>query len=73
MMADHYYSAKENIEEQWRAPNYEVFANTYRDKNKENYKQYKQQLDEHLTGVSHYAKEIAKALTTLTHLCHLQA
>ena len=66
-MADHYYSAKEDIKENWRAPNYEVYANTtpYKDSKGENQRKLKQQLDEHLIGVAHHAKKIAKALPKL--------
>lgn len=68
MLADHYYSSltmKEAFEqdaEQWRNPNYKLFANTEWVEGK---KQYKQQLDEHLIGVAYHAKEIVKALPRL--------
>ncbi len=55
-LADHYYSSKEDVTHEWRNPNYKVYANT--DKTGE----LKQQLDEHLIGVAHYAQKIAKAL-----------
>lgn len=56
MLADHYYSAREKVTEEWRSPNYLVWANTNKAK---------QQLDEHLIGVSHFAKKIVKALPYL--------
>ena len=58
MLADHYYSAQEKIKEEWRSPNYTVWAKSER-------KGVKQQLDEHLIGVAHYAQEIAKSLPKL--------
>ncbi len=59
MLADHYYSAQEKIKEEWRSANYTVWAKS------ENKKGVKQQLDEHLIGVAHYAQEIAKSLPKL--------
>lgn len=68
MMADHFYSAKEKITPEWRGKDYNVYANTYRSfdgKKHPKHGEYKQQLDEHLIGVAHNAKEIAKALPKL--------
>ncbi len=68
ILADHYYSSltlEEAFEigaEQWRNPNYKVFANTHWIEDK---KHYKQQLDEHLIGVAHCAKKIVKELPRL--------
>lgn len=59
MLADHYYSAQEKVTEEWRSPNYIVWANT--DKTKK----YKQRLDEHLIGVAHHVKRIARSLPKL--------
>ena len=59
MLADHYYSAQEKITEEWRSPNYTVWAKS------ENTKGFRQQLDEHLIGVAHYAQKIAKSLPRL--------
>lgn len=59
MLADHYYSAQEKVTEEWRSPNYAVWANTDKTMG------LKQQLDEHLIGVSHHAKKIAQALPKL--------
>ncbi len=60
ILADHYYSSQEKVTDEWRNPNYKAYANTDRKT-----KQFKQQLDEHLIGVAHYAQEIAKALPKL--------
>jgi len=58
MLADHYWSNdKRPKKDEWRAPNYEVFANTNRETGA-----LKQQLDEHLIGVAFEAKKIALAL-----------
>ena len=68
ILADHFYSsltlekAQEKGAEQWRNPNYKVYANTQWVDGK---KQYKQQLDEHLTGVAHHAEKIVTALPRL--------
>jgi CRISPR-associated endonuclease/helicase Cas3 len=59
MLADHCYSAQEGVTEEWRSPNYTVWAKS------ENTKGFKQQLDEHLIGVAHYAQEIVKSLPRL--------
>ena len=56
-LADHYYSSQEKVTDEWRNPNYEVYANTDRETG-----QLKQQLDEHHIGVAHHAEKIAKAL-----------
>ena len=62
MLADHYWSNdKRQKKEEWRAPNYEVYANTYR----EAPRALKQQLDEHLIGVAYHANAIVKALPKL--------
>jgi len=68
MMADHFYSAKDEITPEWQGKDYNVYANTFRNfggKKHLKHGEYKQQLDEHLIGVGHYAKEIAKALPKL--------
>ncbi|HIL03330.1 MAG TPA: type I-F CRISPR-associated helicase Cas3 [Candidatus Thioglobus autotrophicus] len=57
ILADHYYSSQEEVTNEWRNPNYKVYANTDRKT-----KELKQQLDEHLIGVAHHAQKIAKAL-----------
>ncbi len=59
MLADHYYSGC-NITKEWRCSPYTVWANTDRKT-----RAFKQQLDEHLIGVSEYARQIAKALPKL--------
>ena len=59
MLADHYYSAQEKVTEEWRSPNYTVWANTDKTKG------FKQQLDEHLIGVAHHAQMIARSLPKL--------
>jgi CRISPR-associated endonuclease/helicase Cas3 len=61
-LADHFYSSQDEITEEWRSSKYKVYANTFwvDGKNK-----YKQQLDEHLIGVSHHAKKIVQALPRL--------
>ncbi len=56
-LADHFYSSQEEVTNEWRNPNYKVYANTDRKT-----KALKQQLDEHLVGVAHHAQKIAKAL-----------
>ncbi|MBQ4845244.1 type I-F CRISPR-associated helicase Cas3f [Pseudoalteromonas sp. MMG005] len=65
MLADHTYSAKpvDDIRLDWRSENYPVIANT--EKNKQGEKVTKQQLDEHLIGVAHYAAKIADGLLKL--------
>lgn len=60
MLADHHYSALEDVTKEWQSPNYTVYANTDRDT-----KQLKQQLDEHLIGVSKHAIDISQALPRL--------
>jgi len=68
MMADHFYSAQDEITPKWRGKDYNVYANTFRSfggKKHPKHGEYKQQLDEHLIGVTHHAKEIAKALPKL--------
>ncbi len=60
MLADHHYSALEEVTKEWQSPNYAVYANTDRET-----KQLKQQLDEHLIGVSKHAQDIAKAFPSL--------
>ena len=60
MLADHHYSAKEEVTKDWQAPNYKVYANTDRATGA-----LKQQLDEHLIGVSENAKKIIRALPRL--------
>ncbi len=59
MLADHFFSAQEKILEEWRSPNYTVWAKS------ENKSGFRQQLDEHLIGVAHHAQKIAKALPRL--------
>ncbi|MFH1975568.1 MAG: type I-F CRISPR-associated helicase Cas3f [Pseudomonadota bacterium] len=59
MLADHYYSAQEKVTEEWRSPNYIVWANT------DKIKSFKQQLDEHLIGVAYHAQRIARSLPKL--------
>ena len=65
MLADHHYSAKSKVTEDWRAENYRVYANTYRASESEFGHGFKQQLDEHLIGVAFHAGQIAKALPKL--------
>jgi len=68
MMADHFYSAQDETTPEWRGKDYNVYANTFRSfggKKHPKHGEYKQQLDEHLIGVAHHAKEIAKALPKL--------
>lgn len=60
MLADHHYSAQEEPTKKWQAPNYAVYANTNRET-----KELKQQLDEHLIGVSKHALDISSALPRL--------
>lgn len=60
MLADHHYSAKEEPTKEWQSPNYGVYANTNRET-----KELKQQLDEHLIGVSKHALDISSALPRL--------
>ena len=61
MLADHHFSDdKREVKEEWRSPNYVVYANTNRQT-----KALKQQLDEHLIGVACHAKDIVKALPRL--------
>lgn len=60
MLADHHYSALEEVTKEWQSPNYKVYANSDRDT-----KQLKQQLDEHLIGVSKHAIDISQALPRL--------
>lgn len=68
ILADHYYSsltleeAQEQGSGKWRDPNYDVHANTHKPNGT---KQFKQQLDEHLSGVAHHAQKIAQALPKL--------
>lgn len=70
ILSDHYYSSlsfeelREIQAEKWRNPNYQVYANTDW---VDGVKQYKQQLDEHLIGVSHFAEEIVTDLKKLNH------
>ncbi len=70
ILSDHYYSSRSFEElremkaEKWRNPNYQVYANTDW---VDGVKQYKQQLDEHLIGVSHFAEEIVTNLKKLNH------
>ena len=65
MLADHHYSAKSKVTEDWRAENYRAYANTYRASESEFGHGFKQQLDEHLIGVAFHAGQIAKALPKL--------
>lgn len=60
MLADHFYSAAPEVTKEWRANDYEVYANTDRETG-----EFKQQLDEHLIGVAYNAQEIMKALPRL--------
>ncbi len=68
ILADHYYSSLSQAEayekgaEQWRNSNYKIYANTHWVNDK---KQYKQQLDEHLTGVAKHVIDITNALPRL--------
>jgi CRISPR-associated endonuclease/helicase Cas3 len=63
MLADHYYSSQLEPTPEWQSKNYSVYANSYT-KN-EPAQGFKQQLDEHLIGVAHYAEKISKALPRL--------
>ncbi len=60
MLADHYYSAQEEVNPEWQSPHYAVFANTNRKTG-----ELKQQLDEHLIGVAKSAFKIVQALPRL--------
>lgn len=60
MLADYSYSAKTDTTLEWRSPNYGVYANTSKED-----KQLKQQLDEHLIGVSRTGLDIVTALPLL--------
>ncbi|MDX1473954.1 MAG: type I-F CRISPR-associated helicase Cas3f, partial [Reinekea sp.] len=60
MLADHHYSSRPKVTHKWRNPNYKVYANSDRFK-----KQLKQQLDEHLIGVSCHAESIVRKLPKL--------
>lgn len=60
MLADHHYSSQKNVTPEWRSPSYTFHANSDRDT-----KQLKQQLDEHLIGVSLHAEAIVKKLPKL--------
>jgi CRISPR-associated endonuclease/helicase Cas3 len=58
MLADHYYSAQSKVSTEWRSPDYNVWANTFKHR-------LHQQLDEHLIGVAHHGEKIVKALVKL--------
>lgn len=58
MLADHYYSAQSKVSTEWRSPDYNVWANTFKHR-------LHQQLDEHLLGVAHHGEKIVKALVKL--------
>lgn len=60
MLADHHYSAQEEITADWRSPDYAVYANTNSETS-----QLKQQLDEHLIGVAYHAQKIVSSLPFL--------
>ncbi len=60
MLADHHYSSRPRVTHKWRNPNYKVYANSDRFT-----KQLKQQLDEHLIGVSYNAERIVRKLSKL--------
>jgi len=72
MLADHYYSNPNTDENnknsnagrnpEWRSAKYNVYANTNKVGGRTDFYQ---QLDEHLIGVAHHAKAIAKALPRL--------
>jgi len=69
-LADHFYSSltlEESVikgAEGWRNRHYKVYANTEWS-DKDNKKLFKQQLDEHLTGVAKHAADIARRLARL--------
>lgn len=65
MLADHHYSAQPTVTEEWRGANYATYANTYGHSEEMFGQGFKQQLDEHLIGVSRHAGQITQALTTL--------
>jgi len=65
MLADHHYSAKPKVNDEWRAANYKIYANSYRNSELLHGQGFKQQLDEHLIGVAHHAERITKALPKL--------
>ncbi|WP_340679501.1 type I-F CRISPR-associated helicase Cas3f [Paraglaciecola sp.] len=65
MLADHHYSAAPKVTGEWRAANYKVYANTYRNSEGMFGHGFKQQLDEHLIGVAHHAERITQALPKL--------
>src|SRR5690554_7109928 len=60
MLTDHHNTAKDEPTKEWQSPNYGVYANTNRET-----KELKQQLDEHLIGVSNHALDISSALPRL--------
>lgn len=60
MLADHHYSSQKNVTPKWRSPSYTFYANSDRET-----KQLKQQLDEHLIGVSFHSEAIVKQLPKL--------
>lgn len=60
MLADHHYSAQKEPTKEWQSPSYAVYANTHCET-----KELKQQLDEHLIGVSKHALDISSALPRL--------
>ncbi len=68
ILADHFYSSltlkdiQERGYEKWRNPNYRIYANTDKVNGK---RVFKQQLDEHLIGVSYHAEKIAQAIPKL--------
>lgn len=65
MLADHYYSAKPKVSEEWRAVGYEIYANSYRKSEALFGSGFKQKLDEHLIGVACHANRITQSLPKL--------
>ena len=65
MLADHHYSAKPKVSEEWRAAGYETYANSYRKSEALFGSGFKQKLDEHLIGVAYHANRITKSLPKL--------
>ncbi len=63
MLADHHYSSQKQVTHKWRSDHYNVYANTYSKTDIQS--GFKQQLDEHLIGVSYHSGAIAKALPKL--------
>lgn len=59
MLADHYYSSQQPTKK-WQDPSIQLYANTDRET-----RECKQQLDEHIVGVTHHATKLARLLPGL--------